>query len=85
MAIDPIKQSRIAARLMVAGFIVAVVGAGLAAGPFAAMATFGAGLLLLGLALGIRGRRTLAQSRKHAFSALPYRLPTCRWALLEPD
>jgi|UPI00039E94F1 hypothetical protein len=70
MAIDPIKQSRIAARLMVAGFIVAVVGAGLAAEPFAAMATFGAGLFLLGLALGIRARRTLVQAHSvHHFLA----------------
>ncbi|KQT28451.1 MULTISPECIES: hypothetical protein [unclassified Bradyrhizobium] len=62
MAIDPIKHSRIAARLMVAGFIVAVVGAGLAAGPFAAVATFGAGLFMLGLALGIRGPRDLGSN-----------------------
>jgi hypothetical protein len=47
---------------MVAGFIVAVVGAGLAAGSFAAMATFGAGLFLLDLALGIRGPQDLGSS-----------------------
>lgn len=49
MAIAPIKHSRTAARLMVVGFIVAVVGPELAAGPFAVVATFGAGLFLLGL------------------------------------
>lgn len=51
-----------AARLMVAGLIVAVVGAGLAAGRFAAVATFGAGLFLLGLAVSIRGPRDLGSS-----------------------
>ena len=62
MAVDPIKHSRMAARLMVAGLIVAVVGAGLAAGRFAAVATFGAGLFLLGLAVSIRGPRDLGSS-----------------------
>lgn len=73
MAVDPIKHSRVAARCMVAGFIVAAVGAGLAAEPFAAVTTFGAGLFLLGLRLASAGRRTLVRTLVHSHVPLPRR------------